>query len=64
MVIWLLPREDVDVIELMPEIVDICRSITAATDDAIVSGLAPGNVALMVMVGKSTLGKAATGRSL
>jgi hypothetical protein len=53
----------VDVIEVMPEIVDNCRSITAATDAAMVSGLAPGKLALMLMVGKSTAGNAATGNS-
>ena len=31
MTIWDRPSVDVDVIELMPEIVDICRSIGAAT---------------------------------
>ena len=34
-----------------------------ATDDAIVSGLAPGNVALTTRVGKSTLGRSLTGSS-
>src|SRR6202522_2164387 len=32
-----------------------------ATEDAIVSGLAPGNVAVTWMVGKSTCGRGATG---
>ena len=39
------------------------RSIGEATDAAMVSGLAPGNVAVIWIVGKSTAGSAATGRS-
>jgi hypothetical protein len=34
-----------------------------ATEDAIVSGLAPGNAAVTLMVGKSTVGSAATGNN-
>ena len=41
-----------------------CCSSGVATDDAMVSGLAPGRVADTVMVGKSTLGSAATGSRL
>jgi hypothetical protein len=37
----------------MPEIVDICRSIGAATAIAMFSALAPGKVAVTVMDGKS-----------
>ena len=37
------------------------RSSGVATDDAIVSGLAPGSAALTWMVGKSTRGSGATG---
>ena len=48
---------------LMPAIVANCRSIGEATEDAIVSALAPGSVAMMLMVGKSTEGRAATGSS-
>ena len=40
----------------------ICRSIGAATDAAIVSALAPGKVAVIWMVGKSTAGSADTPR--
>jgi hypothetical protein len=58
------PRDEVELIALMPEIVDNWRSIGAATDDAMVSALAPGNVAVMEIVGKSTAGNAATARSL
>ena len=57
------PSDEVDVIALMPEIVDNWRSIGAATDAAMVSALAPGNVAVIEMVGKSTAGSAATARS-
>ncbi len=42
------------VIDEMPAMVESCRSIGDATDAAIVSGLAPGSVAVMSMVGKST----------
>ena len=41
--------------------VENCRSRMEATDDAMVSGLAPGSDALTEMVGKSTRGTAATG---
>ncbi len=61
MTIWVRPSVDTDVIELMPEIVDICRSIGAATATAMFSALAPGKVAVTEMVGKSTAGSAATG---
>src|SRR5581483_3353019 len=48
----------------MPEMVENCRSIGPATDAAMVSGLAPGRVAVTWMVGKSTRGSAATASSL
>ena len=51
MVIWLVPSEDIDVIDAMPEMVESWRSIGEATDAAMVSGLAPGKVAVMAMVG-------------
>ncbi len=38
------------------------RSSGVATEDAIVSGLAPGRAALTEMVGKSTCGSGETGR--
>ena len=46
MTIWVRPSVETDVIELMPEIVDICRSIGAATATAMFSALAPGKVAV------------------
>ena len=57
------PSDDVEFIDEMPEIVDSCRSIGDATDEAMVSGLAPGNCAVIWIVGKSTAGSAATGNS-
>jgi hypothetical protein len=59
-VIWVKPSEDVDVIDEMPAMVESCRSIGPATDAAMVSGLAPGKVAVIWIVGKSTAGSAAT----
>src|SRR5215510_11661905 len=55
------PRELVEVIESMPAIVENCFSSGVATDEAIVSGLAPGKEALTKMVGKSTFGRSLTG---
>ena len=55
------PREFVDVIESMPAIVENCFSSGVATDEAIVSGLAPGSDALTRIVGKSTFGRSLTG---
>src|SRR5690349_20552973 len=46
MTIEVVPNADVEVIDVIPEIVDIWRSIGPATEAAIVSGLAPGNVAV------------------
>jgi hypothetical protein len=62
-VIWARPSEDWEVIDVMPEMVENCRSIGPATEAAIVSGLAPGKVAVTWMVGKSTRGSAATASS-
>jgi hypothetical protein len=63
MVIEVVPSEDDEVSEEMPEMVESWRSIGEATEAAIVSGLAPGSVAVMAMVGKSTAGSAATASS-
>ena len=43
--------------------VENCFSSGVATAEAMVSGLAPGRVALTRMVGKSTLGRSLTGSS-
>ena len=56
-----LPKVLDDVMLSMPAIVENCFSSGVATDAAIVSGLAPGNDALTVIVGKSTFGKSLTG---
>ncbi len=52
----------VDVICVTPAIWENCRSSGCATVEAMVSGLAPGNDADTLMVGKSTLGSGATGK--
>ncbi len=59
-----LPSEEVEVIVVTPAMVANCRSRIEATDEAIVSGLAPGSCAWTWMVGKSTRGTAATGSCL
>ena len=46
----------------MPAIVENCFSSGVATAAAIVSGLAPGRLALTEIVGKSTVGRSLTGR--
>ena len=51
-----------ELIELSPAMVENCFSSGVATEEAIVSGLAPGRLALTTMVGKSTLGRSLTGR--
>ena len=63
MMIEVVPSAEVEVIELMPAMVESCRSIGPATEAAMVSGLAPGKVAVIWMVGKSTAGSAATDSS-
>ncbi len=56
------PFELDEVIWVTPLICENCRSSGVAMLDAMVSGLAPGREALTWMVGKSTCGRAATGR--
>src|SRR5256885_15115124 len=56
-VMLVLPRLDEDVIWSTPAIVENCFSSGVATADAMVSGLAPGRLALTWIVGKSTLGR-------
>ncbi len=46
----------------MPAMVENCFSSGVATEEAMVSGLAPGSAADTCSVGKSTLGRSATGR--
>ncbi len=55
------PSELVEVICVTPGIWAICRSSGCATDEAMVSGEAPGKLALTTMVGKSICGSGATG---
>src|SRR6266498_4175486 len=50
--------------ESRPAMVEKFFSSGVATPDAIVSALAPGKLALTVMVGKSTVGRSLTGRDL
>src|SRR4051795_7021479 len=61
MVMPVEPSPDDDVMLSTPAIVENCFSSGVATDDAIVSGLAPGRLALTVIVGKSTVGRSLTG---
>ncbi len=56
------PRELCDVISVIPAIRPNCRSSGVATDEAIVSGLAPGRFAETEIVGNSTCGSDDTGR--
>src|ERR1035438_6490105 len=61
MVMLVLPSELDDVISVMPAMWPNCRSRGVATEEAIISALAPGNPALMLMVGKSTWGRGDAG---
>ena len=63
-VIAVAPRELVDVISVTPAIRPNCRSSGVATEEAMVSGLAPGKAAATVMVGKSIWGSGDTGRTV
>src|SRR5262245_39655240 len=56
------PRLLVEVISVTAAMCPNCRSSGAATEVAIVSGLAPGSAACTWMVGKSTWGSGATGK--
>src|ERR1051326_6362845 len=56
------PRYDAELMESRPAMVENGRSSGVATAAAIVSGEAPGSDALTWMVGKSTFGRALTGR--
>ena len=60
-VIWVLPSEFDEVIEFSPAIIENWFSSGVATAAAIVSGLAPGRLAVTSRVGRSTFGKSLTG---
>src|SRR5215469_3354961 len=64
MVMLVLPIELEDVISVIPAIRPNCLSSGVATDDAIISGLAPGRPACTRIVGKSICGSGETGRTL
>src|SRR5258706_14098541 len=55
------PSDDDEVISVTPAMRPGARSSGVATVAAMVSGLAPGSVALTAMVGKSTCGSGDTG---
>ena len=61
-VIWVLPRVLVELTLLKPAMVENWRSSGVATEEAIVSGLPPGKLAVTWIVGKSTLGRSLTGK--
>src|ERR1700679_3690734 len=64
MVTDVLPRVLAEVISETPAIWPNCRSSGVATDDAIISALPPGRLALTEIVGKSTCGSGATGSTV
>src|SRR3954462_2696203 len=64
MVMLVEPRAFDEDIESIPAMVENCFSSGVATAVAIVSGLAPGRPAFTEIVGKSTLGRSLTGRSV
>src|ERR1700732_2717796 len=57
------PSELVEVISVTPAMRPNWRSSGVATEDAMVSGLAPGRLVPTLMVGKSTCGSGDTGRN-
>ena len=59
MVIEVMPSDEEDVSELMPAMVELALDRRGHRRGH-VSALAPGSVAVMLMVGKSTAGSAAT----
>src|ERR1700758_4629505 len=59
-----VPRKLDEVISVTPAIRPNWRSNGVATDEAMISGLAPGSEAPTEMVGKSTWGSGETGKKL
>src|SRR3989338_9276883 len=62
-VIWLRPSVLVELMVSTPAMVENCFSSGVATVAAMVSGLAPGRLAVTEIVGKSTVGSSLTGRA-
>ena len=60
-VIDVVPKPLDDVISVTPAICPNCRSSGVATEDAMISALAPGKPASTEIVGKSTCGSGDTG---
>src|SRR5262245_51482045 len=58
------PRLLDEVISVTPAIRASCRSSGVATDDAMISGLAPGSAAETCIVGNATSGNGETGRTV
>src|SRR5580698_2104429 len=58
-----LPSVLVEVISVTPAMWPNWRSRGVATEEAMISALAPGRLALTEMVGKSTCGNGETGRT-
>ena len=56
-----VPSEELEVISLTPAMAPSRRSSGAATEAAITAGSAPGWLAVMTTVGRSTRGSGATG---
>ena len=63
MVTRTVPWTLLEVMLSMPAMVENCFSSGVATDEAMVSGLPPGSLAVTWMVGKSTFGRSLTGKS-
>src|ERR1700677_2976136 len=64
MVTEVLPSELDEVISVTPAICPNCRSSGVATEEAMISALAPGKPAPTEIVGKSTCGSGETGKTL
>src|SRR5580692_4272226 len=64
MVMEVVPRPLLEVISVTPAMWPNWRSRGVATEEAMISALAPGRLALTEMVGKSTCGNGETGRTL
>src|SRR5581483_236996 len=63
-VIEVLPNELEDVISVMPAMCPSCRSSGVATDEAMISALAPGRLEETEIAGKSACGSGETGNTV